>query len=165
MDAVDKTGNTKRSIMEIELTRGRVAIVDVEDFEELNKYKWCYSENRSGNCWAMRTLKRKTVRMHRVIMDAPPAIFVDHINGDQLDNRKINLRLATRYENAHNHKIFSTNTSGYTGVSFHRRANKWRANIWYKNHAHHLGLFNSKEEASLAYEKKAKELFGEFRRA
>lgn len=95
----------------IPLTRGKIALFDDEDYEELSKYKWfitkVYASRHSGN---------KTVYMHREIMKTPENMETDHINGDVLDNRRENLRICTRQENARNIRGISSNTSGYKGV-------------------------------------------------
>ena len=93
-----------------------------------------------------------------------PAAEIDHINGVPSDNRLCNLREATREENGRNYKTPTTNTSGFKGVSYHRMARKWHSRIRSKGVLISLGYFDSAEAASAAYEKKAEEIFGEFRR-
>lgn len=89
---------------------------------------------------------------------------VDHINGDILDNRWENLRIATHSQNGKNRGAPSNNTSGYKGVSFHRKNGKWRAAIHSEGKKYHLGYFNSAELASQAYEEAAKIHHGNFAR-
>lgn len=91
-----------------------------------------------------------------------PSKFMDHINTDRSDNRISNLREATNAQNMQNGVLKKSNTSGFRGVSWHTKSNKWKAGIVINGKACHLGLFSSKEEASLVYNEKAKEVFGLF---
>ena len=151
----------------INLTKNMVTIVDEEDYEWLNQYKWCIGKGSGNKCYAVRrnkNLKPNKVRMHREIMNLQHAnnLEVDHINGDTLDNRKSNLRICTHKDNTRNKKIQSNNTSGFNGVSFTGRENKWRSYIVIDQKQKSLGYFNSKEEAAKAYNEAAKKYFGEF---
>lgn len=100
--------------------------------------------------------------MHREIMDVPKHLVCDHINHNGLDNRKNNLRTCTRQQNTHNQKPRKKGTSKYKGVDWNKRQKKWRARIYYRGKCHYLGYFNNEIDAALTYDKKAKELFGEF---
>jgi hypothetical protein len=91
-------------------------------------------------------------------------MLVDHRNGNHLDCRRQNLRVCTTAENTRNQPLHKTTTTGYRGVSFHRGSGKYRAQIKFNNHFIHIGVFSTPEEAAAAYDKKAKELFGEFYR-
>lgn len=93
-----------------------------------------------------------------------PEHEVDHINGNRADNRLINLRIATRSNNAMNRGIQSNNSSGYKGVWKRKGLNLWTASINVKGKKHYLGKFKSPEDAHHAYIKKQKELHGEFAR-
>ena len=152
---------------EIFLTQGCVALINDEDYERINKYKWCatwvrytrsYRAERTDNSSGT----KKTILMHRVIIDAPAGFYVDHINHDTLDNRKQNLRICTPQQNVFNSKKRIDNTSGYTGVNWHKISKKWRAQIRHSGKFIFLGSFSNKEEAHKVYQLKAKELFGEF---
>jgi hypothetical protein len=88
----------------------------------------------------------------------------DHINHNKLDNRKENLRICTEAENVHNTRISRNNTSGYKGVTFHKRDKKWQTQIRSGQGKRYLGYFNTAEEAAKNYDEKAKEAFGEFAR-
>ena len=83
--------------------------------------------------------------------DIQCGLQIDHINRDRSDNRLCNLRLVTHMENGHNQKLRATNTSGYTGVSWCRQHNKWRAEIKVNYKRIHLGYFDIPEEASTVY--------------
>lgn len=94
-----------------------------------------------------------------------PTHEVDHINGNRYDNCLSNLRLATGSENGYNRRISKRNTSGYKGVHFFKPTGKWRAAINIgKRKRKHIGLYDTPEEAALAYRRAAAELFGEFAR-
>lgn len=148
----------------IPLSKGMEAIVDDDDFDRLSKWSWFYHKNG----YAMRSYredgKYKKERMHRVVIDCPVNMDVDHINGNKLDNRKSNLRIATRTQNNANKKMQRNNTSGYRGVNWSKQHNKWVAKIQFKRKCIHLGLFENKEDGALAYNKAALEYFGEFAR-
>lgn len=98
--------------------------------------------------------------MHRVIINAPTGMDVDHINGDGLDNRKINLRLVTDSENQQNRHRLSLNTSGFRGVTWHKQACKWQAGIKRNGKSYHLGLYTSPEDAARAYDEGARRIYG-----
>lgn len=91
-----------------------------------------------------------------------PTIFVDHVNRNPLDNRLVNLRLATAAENIRNSRIHDTNKSGYKGVFWHRQRRKWVSYIMANGRNHYLGLFETPQEAHAAYNAKALELHGDF---
>ncbi|PPD07167.1 MAG: Fis family transcriptional regulator [Hyphomicrobium sp.] len=93
-----------------------------------------------------------------------PAKFVDHVNGDGLDNRLVNLRLASHAENNRNCRTYRSNTSGIKGVSFHRTWNKWQAHIQTDGKQRFLGSFKTKDEAAQAYREASKMYHGEFGR-
>ena len=134
---------------QIELTQGKFAIVDDEDFEYLSRHKW-----HIGSGGYAFTDGGKT-RMHRLITSCPANMDVDHINHNKLDNRKENLRVCTTEENCRNRVDNKNNKSGFRGVSFHSPLNKWRAKIVLKNKHFHLGYFDTPQEASQAYEEVA----------
>jgi hypothetical protein len=142
----------------------KYTIVDDEDYEKFKDYPWRKSQHGYAIICKYVNKRSKTFHLHRWIMNAPEGLYVDHINGDPLDNRKENLRLVTHSQNMFNVKTYVTNKSGYRGVSWHSLRSKWRARINYKGTEIHIGLFESKEEAALAYNKKAQEMYGEYAR-
>ena len=143
----------------IPLTQGLVTLVDAEDYEALAAYTWYAS-----HMYAVRRIDGKQVRMHRILLNAPGGMDVDHINGDKLDNRRENLRLATRAQNTQNQGRRSTNKSGYKGVCRATNRKSWMATITVNRRQKLLGCFSTPEEAHAAYCTAAKELHGEFAR-
>jgi len=168
-DNFDDHGNTPAEIAAalaegaklIPLTQGKFAVVDADDYEWLNKYKWCVCKSKR-NCYAKRKVKGKIVFMHRQILSAPPHLFVDHIKHNGLDNRRPNLRLCTNIQNQRNKRPNLNSKSRYKGVFWCKRCKKFRAKITHERKSFHLGYFESEIEAAKAYDKKATELFGEF---
>jgi hypothetical protein len=145
----------------IPLTGGLSALVDDADYAALAKYRWCAM--RSGrNCYAMRHRSGRGVYMHRQVMGLLVGWEVDHINHNGLDNRRRNLRLCTRRENAHNRLGCRNGSSRYKGVSLYKPTGKWRAKISSDGKSFYIGSFASQARAAKAYDDKAKELFGEF---
>jgi hypothetical protein len=153
---------------EISLSQNKVALVDDEDYDFLSQWKWQVTEGKTGKFYAVRmqcipkSEIRKRIFMHRLIMKAPDNIDVDHKKGNGLNNQKENLRLATKSQNAANRKKPKNNTSGFKGVSWDRARNKWLACIRFNYKNIHLGRFIDRIDAVKSYDKKAKELFGEF---
>ena len=155
---------------EIELTRGCFAIVDDEDYEYLNQFKWhCNSYGyaiRNQHYYTLRKARTsKPIAIHREIMKAPKGQEVDHKNHNKLDNRKCNLRLCTKSQNNMNRKRIRA-ISGFKGVTkapdWENRKAPWRAIIIKDRRVVHLGRFKEKIEAVNAYKAAAKIYFGEF---
>ncbi len=162
---------------EIPLTQGKVALVDDEDYEYLNQWKWSaaktdytyYAKRHSTNSDNTHYLNRKIIFMHRVIMKTPKGMQCDHAFHHGLDNRKFieidgvfkqNLRNCTSSQNQTNRKPYGI--IKYKGVSFNNNSNRVRAYIRFNNKYKHLGCFSSKIAAAKAYDKQAKEYYGEF---
>jgi hypothetical protein len=108
----------------------------------------------------------KQYRAHRVVWalfyGEAPDQQIDHINGNRLDNRIANLRLASNAQNSRNCRLSKNNTSGVTGISYHSKAKKWMAQIMLSRKNNYLGLFNTKEEAIAARKKAETQYFGQF---
>ena len=164
----------------------KVAIVDDEDYDKVmsaigKRAKWYYWTGPSGHEYAMSGCRYKSI--HRVVMDAPEGMLVDHIKNNGLDNRKENLRLCTPSQNAMNQKLKSHSSSGYKGVQCtpmqkqkytskktgiteireYKLSKPYRAYIGDGKGGHiKLGRYATGEEAARARDKKAKELHGEF---
>lgn len=153
----------KSSCLKITLSQGKFSLIDEEDFERVNQYKWHLfkSSNKEYAATNMKINgKVKVIKLHRFLLNAPKGIEVDHKNGDGLDNRKINIRLCTDAENSHNRKI-SKNKSGYKGV-FIRPNGKCFAYISVNNKRIHLGEFTNPKDAARTYNKAALKYHGEF---
>lgn len=139
----------------IPLSKGKFAKVDNNDFEEISKHNWCFSSNNYA-------YNHSLGFMHRFIMNTPKHLDTDHINGDGIDNRRINLRTCTTIENCRNQRKRKNSSSKYKGVHFCKIMNKWKFSIKKDNKTSFYGYSETEEEAAKAYDKKAKELFGEF---
>jgi hypothetical protein len=153
-------GFYKENMKLIKLSNGKNVKVDDEDYASLSKYKWHYSGG-----YAVRWIKKGTVGdilMHREIISTPKGAETDHIDHDGLNNCKNNLRICNNHENQANANLRSDNTSGFKGVNFKKSSNKWQANIRNMGIKIFIGLYLTSEEAALAYDKKAKVLFGSF---
>lgn len=133
------------------------AKVDPECMQKLAPYSWHLTCKGYA---ATSKVSGGTLFMHRLLLDAPPDKQVDHINGDKLDNRLCNLRLATNSENCRTKR--KANPTGYRGISFKKAINKWQASIMIDGKRKYLGVYETPEQAAEAYKKAAVELYGEF---
>lgn len=159
----DKLNGLK--MKEIVLTQGKVAMVDDEDYEYLNQFKWC-AANNGGTFYAIRKAcydgKWITERMHRVLFDIPPGKEIDHIDHNGLNNQRGNLRIVTRQQNKFNARAWGQ--SKYLGVSIYNdNGRKYiAANIWINGKKKYLGFFPTEEAAALAYNEAAIGFQGEY---
>lgn len=149
----------------IPLTRGKFAIVDDEDFEYLSQWKWhCtsagYAARRGPRC--SRHPAGPMILMHRQIMQARPAKYVDHINHDRLDNRRSNLRFATGSENGYNRSKQANSTTGIVGVCFSKRERKYKSYINVDKKRLHLGTHVTLEDAREAVDAARQRMHGAF---
>lgn len=150
----------------IKLTQGKYTLVSDKDYAYLNQWEWCCSAAE----YAIRGVRlvnkpTKHIYMHRVILERMGLKNFkhgDHRNCNRLDNRRINLRVATCSENQHNKKLQKNNTSGYKGVSWYACYGKWRVRIWAGRKSKHLGYFIDIIIAAKAYNKAAKKYHGKF---
>lgn len=139
----------------IPLSKGKFAKVDNEDFEVISKYNWCVSNNSYA-------YNHNLGFMHRYIMKTPSGFDTDHINHNGFDNRKSNLRVCLTVENCRNQRPRSGKKSKFKGVFYSKTMNKWESSIKFESDKIKLGYFEYETHAARAYDKKAKELFGEF---
>jgi hypothetical protein len=146
----------------IPLTQGKVAIVDDEDFERVNQFKW-YVHDVDNLFYAYRRQGRKSsLKMHRFILGLDdPKIHIDHKNHNGLDNQKKNLRVCNRNQNQHNRRK-QKGSSRFKGVTWYKPLKKWRAQICVNNKQMHIGVFLSEQDAAIAYNQAATKYFGEF---
>lgn len=152
----------------IPLTRGYEAIIDSSDVDLVKDQTW-YAFDGVNTVYAatnspVRNGTSTIIFLHRIILNAPKGIEVDHKFGKGLDNRRSQIRLATKTQNRRNKARASNNTSGFKGVSWSVRFNNWRAYIKINGKMKHLGVFQNPEDAHAAYCKAATELHGEFAR-
>jgi len=161
-------GTSPLKMKEIQLTRGYVAIVDDEDFERFGHYKWKADVRKSGIVYAKRfdekckkgVRTRKSFYLHREIMGANGRDnLVDHENGNGLDCQKVNLRQCTHAENLRN-KFCRKSATGFKGVH-PTPGGRFAARITCGKYIY-IGTFDTAREAASQYDRKAKELHGEF---
>ena len=148
--------------------RGLVATIDAGDRERVLAVapRW-YLANR-GQCivadvWDMSRghRRRRCVKLHRIIINAPRGTQVDHRNGDVLDNSRVNLRLCSNSENQRN-RHRTRGVSRFKGVVWHKGCNKWEARLNDGKKRHYLGLFSNEADAARAYNESAQKHFGDF---
>jgi hypothetical protein len=162
-------------VKEIPVGRGFVALVDDDWYDMLSLVKWaphkaCSSKSRHANthyaqrCMRLKGGKTKTEVMHRMILDAPKGVFVDHINGNGLDNQVANLRLCTNGQNMANRKKNRNTSSRFKGVTWMPRLRKWQAQIFANKVPMYLGCYETEEEAAKVYNRHAIVHFGPFAR-
>jgi len=159
-----KPRETTKNTYKILLSQGKETVIDGDDVLKVLNYKWHHSYGYAVGSCIGDDGKRRTIFLHRVIMDTPEGMFTDHINGDRLDNRKSNLRICTMQQNAFNRKD-RKNKTGFRGVSFHptkRGTKKYEASIRVDGIKKFIGLFSTPEEAARAYDEKAKIIHGDF---
>ena len=138
---------------------------DLEDYDLIKDIKW--KKDKDGyiisNVYNKDTKKSMGIKMHRLVMNCPNEMFVDHINAhSRNDNRKSNLRICTQQENAMHRKISKNNTSGVTGVYWHSCINKWTAFIYYKGKRIELGSYKDFETAKQKRLEAEKEYYKEY---
>lgn len=160
-------------IAKVPLTHGYTATIDVADVPLVSGWNWgaLIKTRKDGAVQAVYAVRRarmggkcRVIRMHRVLSGAIGDIEVDHIDGDGLNNRRANLRLATRSQNCCNKAFAGKNSSGVKGVHLHRQTGKWAAQIMVRKKVHYLGIFSNLDDAAAAYAKASAELHGEFGR-
>lgn len=153
---------------EILLTRGHIALVDDEDFSSLSLWKWSASSHKNV-VYAVRNLysgHTVTIKMHRIVMGltAGDPRYVDHIDGNGLNNRRANLRICTGKQNQGNRRPNRNGSSQYKGVYWSKNRGKWNSQIGKNGKSQYIGCLKNEEEAARAYDEAAFEYFGGFAR-
>lgn len=136
------------------------ALVDPADLELVGAYRWRLHTSGYVSTNVKRDGRQRTIYLHRLILDPGPGLTVDHGNRDKLDNRRANLRPATRIQQNANQRRRADNTTGYRGVG--RARGRWRAQIDVAGRQRFLGHHATAEDAAAAYNAAAVEAFGEF---
>lgn len=153
---------------QIQLTKGYFTTVDDQDFDYLSQFNWGVQINRKRKYayrkfWDSITRKSYTMYMHRDLHNLVDSkIHVDHVDGNGLNNQRVNLRLCSNAQNLMNVPMKKNNKCGLKGVYWETSRQKWKAEIRVNKRKQHLGRFASKYEAAEAYNKAAIKYFGEF---
>lgn len=148
-------------------TKHRVAIVDECDRHLFERFAWhtmCHKRLTpyAGSGKAPNYIGHRL--LHRAVLDVPSGVVVDHINGNGLDCRRVNLRVCTQKQNTHNRRPTRGSTSKYRGVSWNKRDQRWIVQITVNGRNKCLGRFLSEDEAAAAYDEAAMQAYGSFAR-
>jgi len=153
----------------IYLGEGKLTILNSADYYRLKKFKWhvfaCKGKFYAERFALIKNTWTKRIFMHRQIMKAPKGKLVDHRNGDSLDNRRENLRLATWMQNRQNRRKTKSKTSSkYRGLGLSRNRKKWIMRLKHKGKIVATGRFDNEIDAAKAYDEAARKYFGQFAR-
>lgn len=168
--AATREGAVPLMTMEIKLTQGFVTLVDDEDYEQLQAWKWYAQVLPSGRVYAQRRVctpgprKAIAITLAAQVLWIPVGspLIVDHINHDGLDNQRSNLRLCNQSQNQGNRRKQQGTSSPYKGVYREKGRGKWRALIYLNDSKRHLGCFTDEIEAAKAYDEAALAQWGDF---
>jgi len=149
----------------IKVSNKKFAIVDDSDFEKLNKFKWYLNTGYAVTAKYVKGSGRKNqkqirILMHRLIINCKKGEIIDHINGNKLDNRKVNLRICNFSENIRNSSKRKNCISRFKGVS--KLNKKWRCRLTLNYKEIHIGTFENEIQAAMAYDISSRDLYGEF---
>jgi hypothetical protein len=159
---------TEHCMIEIPLTQGQFAIIDDEDFKLVNEYTWYAAWSTNTNSFYAHTSvrnpngKQVLLGMHRLIMDAPKGMHVDHIDHNTLDNRREKLRICTRSQNKCNSRVYANNSCGHKNIYWNKARNKWHAHISVNKKQIHLGYHINIEDAIAAAKAGRQKYHGDF---
>lgn len=155
-------------MQKIPLSQGRFAMVDDEDYPLVSQYKWSCDRGYAVRKITIERRRYRLIYLHRLLTNAQPGQVVDHRDGDRGNNTRQNLRICTARQNSRNRQAYTTHVvkqkaSPYKGVSRTKNTkDRWSALIVADGKRYRLGSHPTQEEAALAYDRKARELFGEF---
>lgn len=152
----------------MKLTKNKITLIDKADFQLVKQWKWSYLAGgyamRKSRYGPRKLGKYYCIYLHRFLLNAPKGIDVDHINGNKLDNRRSNLRLASRSQNfANQPKQKKLNcTSQFKGIYWDKTLKFWRVRIHFRHKKFEIGLFKNEIAAAMAYDIWVKDIQGEF---
>lgn len=151
----------------IPLSQGLEAVIDAVDVPRVCEFVW-HARKAPKTFYAARNAvidgRSRTVLLHRELTQCASTLHVDHKDGDGLNNRRDNLREATRSQNMWNQGVRKNNSSGFKGVHWHSLVGKWRSEITQNGEKMVLGYFDTAESAAAAYALANANLRGEFAR-
>jgi len=136
---------------EVNLTQDKKALIDDEDFDKVKKYSWFYLSSGYAAASVQTEKGPTTILMHNIVNPPPPGLINHHKDENGLNNTKNNLQFVTHSTNHLLQGLIASNTSGYKGVTYHKKNRKWVAHIRINRRLNYLGSFKTAQEAALAY--------------
>lgn len=150
----------------IPLSKGKSAVIDAADWPIVSGHRWRLLLTQRGACYAQTVInvngERRNLFLHRLLMNPPDGLEVDHKDRNGLNCRRENMRLATRAQNCWNRRRPRDGSNPYRGVYQLKTQKQWNARICVQGRKIYLGYFESAEEAARAYDSAAREHHGEF---